>query len=568
MTLRVTALPRGQGLLEGPMNWRVYEALRELPGQKRWAGRNQLRFELSRRNLEFLSNRIPEIDFSDAGIAERLAELASLEQELATPAPVAAEASAFAFKTPPFAHQLEAFNRSKDKSVFALFMEMGTGKTKVTIDTAAYLFAQGQITAVLILAPNGVHRQWVTEQLPLHMPDWVPHTAAFKRAPYARELQSVLALRKAEGLRVYALNIESLQTDSGEKLALAFMKGERVLMICDESSRIKTPGALRTKRAIKLAQFATHRRILSGTPVTKGVEDLFSQLKFLNPDVLGFNSYWSFRAHFCNMGGFEGRQIVGYRNLPDLLKRLEQVSYRVMKEECLDLPEKLYVKREVEWGEGQKALYKQLVDELFVELDSGVRIEAPAAITRLIRLQQILSGHLPDETGLKHRVMEANPRIEATLELIQEAAGKVIVWARFHEDVDWLKETLAEARVSLVAYDGRTDNALRQEHIRRFMEDPECKVFLANPAAAGIGLNLTAANTVIYYSNSFDADVRWQSEDRCHRIGQHHPVTYYDLCVPGTIDTKILAALRAKKNIADLVRTGIRGLLDGRDGLE
>lgn len=548
--------------VEGSFNARHFEAFNALPGRKRWIGR-KLEFETTAKNIEHIIKNVQDITF-DLDIQARIADIerkrreeqALREAKTALPD----EAFRFPFKTEPFEHQKKAFFLSKDKPVFAYFMEMGTGKTKTVIDVAAYKYSVGQIDAVLIVAPNGVHRQWASEQIPMHLPDWVPREIYSYRPNTPNKVMKAVRelLEKRDCLRIMLMNVEAFSTENGAMYAREFLSKTKTFFVLDESTRIKTPGAKRTKNIIRVGGMAENRAILSGAPVTKGVEDLYAQLKFLDPDILGFSSFYTFRNHFCNMGGYESRQIVGYRNIPELTQRLEGHSFRVTKSECLDLPEKIYVEREVELSEDQRRIYKQLRDEFFVQLQSGQVLTAPLALTRLLRMQQVIGGFLPDENGKAVRLVKTNPRIEAVREIIDECQGKVAVWARFHEDIDWLMEDLSS--YGAVKYDGRLSNKERDYNKEKFLTDDRVRVFVGQPASAGIGLNLTVANTVIYYSNTFDADSRWQSEDRFHRIGMKGSVTYIDLVAPKTIDSKIIKALRHKKNIADLV-TNAKALL-------
>jgi SNF2 family DNA or RNA helicase len=269
------------------------------------------------------------------------------------------------------------------------------------------------------------------------------------------------------------------------------------MLVVDESSRIKTPGAKRTKMITKFAKHAKYRRIMTGTPVTKGPEDVYTQFKFLDPNILGYESFYSFRARYCVMGGFENRQIVSYQNTEELINSIEGSSYRVLKKDCLDLPSKIYQRHYVELSPKQRKVYNEMKKNFITELDS-----------------------------------------------------KVIIWARFKADLRAIQGMLGD---SAVAYHGDVTNDLREVAVQRFQNDPKIKYFIGQPQSGGIGLTLTAAHYAIYYSNSFDLETRLQSEDRCHRIGTTKNVTYIDLESPKTIDTKIIRALRDKKNLADYI---------------
>lgn len=554
----------------------------ELPGTKKFVN-DSLMFEPSGKNIEYMLNQ-PDIEW--LGESAQVAELhrQRLQREVVARTAIAAHVSElgetdFQFKTVPFDHQKKAFLLSKDSEFYGYFMEMGTGKTKVVIDNAAYLFAQKQINCCIIFAPNGVHSQWIREQLPTHMPDWCSHEGYIYRASDKRSLKDIdnLLIRDVDPLKliVVALNIDALSNDKGRKYIERFLRKFQCMMVIDESVRIKTPGSLRSKAALKFSTMAKYRRIMSGAPVTKGYEDLYAQLKFLHPDVLGFNSFYTFRNYHCVMGGFESRQIVGYR--PNAVKELEEkiasYTFRVTKKECLDLPEKIYMTRIVDLTPEQQELYDKLEDELAIDMRTLKNIKDnndisdPAAhqaadsalmsaITRMLRMQQVCCGHFVieqiDGDKKTQEIIDINSkRIDVLMECIHEAQGKAIVWSRFIHDLLKISARLREEKIGHVTYHGDVKQKDREDNIDTFRNKPDCKVFLAQPASGGTGLNLAVADTVIYFSNDFNADTRWQSEDRAHRIGQKNNVTYIDLVSQGTMDDEILDSLKSKKNLAD-----------------
>ena len=536
-----------------------------MPGRRRIIAKNRLRFELSAGNLEFLATKFPEQDLAnvfEARWREILAQREA-EQRVCDLKHLPPEAFQFEFKTVPYEHQKKAFWLSKDLEIFAYLMEMGTGKSKVLLDVAAYLWSTGAINGLLLLSPKGVHAQWVKEQIPNHLPDWVPREVLlYKPNTPSRVLKAINELVSIpDKLRILSMNIEALQSESGLMYAREFLGKTTAMMAIDESTRIKSPGAIRTKHCFQLAPMARYRRILTGSPITKGLEDLFAQLKFLDPDVLGYTSFYTFRNHFCIMGGFENKAIVAYKNQDELTKKLEGISFRVRKEECLDLPAKIYQTREIEMGKEQAKLYKSMKDDLIMQIDNKL-IEATQAIVQLTRLQQIGSNIVPDPAnpGKVLRLPGENPRIEAIKEILEEVGGaKTIIWSKFTAEIDWLMEELG--RYGAVRYDGTVDSKQREENKRLFKTSPAHQLFIGNQQAGGTGLDLPEASVMIYCTNTFNAESRWQSEDRAHRIGQKDHLTIIDLIMKGTTDTKIVAALRRKKNIADSV-VDIKKLLE------
>jgi SNF2 family DNA or RNA helicase len=554
----------------------------ELPGFKKFTN-DSLMFEPSGKNIEYLLAQ--NIEWSED--ADKLAQnhrMRIKKEEIARKA-VSSNISElgeldFQFKTIPFDHQKKAFMLSMDAEYYGYFMEMGTGKTKVVIDNGAYLFAKNKINCLMILAPNGVHSQWIREQLPTHMPEWCSYDSYIYRASDKNSLKEIDKIFKNDikpddqllKLTVVAFNIDALSNEKGRKYIDKFLRTFRCMMVIDESVRIKTPGSLRAKAAMKFSAQAPYRRIMSGAPVTKGYEDLYSQLKFLHPDVLGFNSFYTFRNYHCIMGGFESRQIVGYR--PNAIKELEEkiaaYTFRVTKKECLDLPDKIYMKRIVELTPEQEELYDKLEDELAIDMrnlknikdssDPSVHAEADtalmSAITRMLRMQQVTCGHFviesEDKDKKKQEIIDLpSKRIDTLMECVHEAQGKIIIGSRFIHDLKKISRRLNDEGIQHRTYHGEVTGKDRELAIEAFRNNPDVKVFLAQPASGGTGLNLAVADTVIYFSNDFNADTRWQSEDRAHRIGQKNNVTYIDFVSVGTMDEEILESLRNKKNLAD-----------------
>ena len=453
------------------------------------------------------------------------------------------------FKTKPFAHQVKAFDLSKKRRGFALLMEQGTGKTKVIIDTAAYLYENKAIDTVIVICPNGVHRNWVNTEIPIHMS--CEYRATFYSSQMKKkQIDKFNEVLEYDGLKIFAFNVEAFTSVTAQKYMMTALKKSKVLMVIDESSRIKTPSSKRTKMITKFGKHPNviAKRILTGTPVTKGAEDVFAQFKFLNPDILEVTSLYKFKDKYCVMGGFKNKQIVGYQNMDELTERLGKYSFRVLKSECLDLPEKIYQRHYVEMSAAQGKLYKDLKKSFIAELE-GNMIEVPEAITRLLRLQQILCGWFPVE-GSSIPIDKVNPRIEALREVLGNINGKTIIWARFRADLEAIEGLLGSEAVS---YHGGVSNDDREIAVNRFQNDPDVKYFLSNPQAGGIGITLNKAEYAIYYSNSFNLEERMQSEDRAHRIGTEKNVTYIDIECRKSIDSHIIKALRTKKSIADIV---------------
>ena len=467
----------------------------------------------------------------------------------------------YKFKTKPYEHQLKALEKSWASDTYALFMEMGTGKSKVLVDNIAILYDRGAIKGALIVAPKGVYKNWDAIEFPTHLPDHIECTKVLWEPTATKKKQAELdTLFDDKGdLKILIMNVEAFSTSKGLDFARSFLNifVGRALIGVDESTTIKNPTAKRTKNILKIGDLAKYRRILTGSPVTKSPLDLFSQCEFLDPYHLGHASYYSFRARYANMvkRNFGGRQVqlvVSYRRLDELADILDKFSYRVLKEDCLDLPEKVFTKRLVELTPEQDKAYKQMKQMALAMLDNGEVMTTVNVMTQLMRLHQITCGHFKADDGTTTALK--NNRMDALLQLLEETDGKVIIWANYREDIKNIVAALKKAYgdASTVEYHGGVDPTLRQENIALFQEkNGPTRYFVGNAQTGGYGITLTAANTVIYYSNSYDLEKRLQSEDRAHRIGQTGSVTYVDLIAENTVDDKIVKSLRNKINIAN-----------------
>ena len=466
----------------------------------------------------------------------------------------------YKFKTKPYDHQLKALEKSWAQKTYALFMEMGTGKSKVLVDNIAMLYDRGAIKAALIVAPKGVYKNWFDIEMPVHLPEHVEHTKVLWEPTNSKKKKLELDTLFDGGtdLKVLIMNVEAFSTKKGLDFAHSFLNiflGKALLGI-DESTTIKNPTAKRTKSILKIGNLASYRRILTGSPVTKSPLDLFSQCKFLDPYHLGYDSYYAYRSRYAHMldRNFGGRrvQIVGsYRRLDELAKKLESFSYRVLKEDCLDLPDKVFVTRNVELTDEQKKLYATMKSAAIAMIEGKVMSSANA-LTQMMRLHQITCGTFKADDGTVRQV--PSNRLNELMNVVEETDGKVIIWATYREDIRKIVEALKKAygEASTVEYHGGVDTTLRQESIALFQDvKGPTRYFVGNTQTGGYGITLTAANTMIYYSNSYDLEKRLQSEDRAHRIGQTRSVTYVDLIAEKTIDERIVTALKKKVNIAN-----------------
>jgi SNF2 family DNA or RNA helicase len=465
----------------------------------------------------------------------------------------------YKFKTKPYAHQLTALEKSWNKETYAYFMEMGTGKTKVLIDNMSMLYDKGKIDGALIVAPKGVIKTWYEQELPTHLPNHIENVTILWQPNITKTQQEKLeSLFKIEtSLHILVMNVEALSTEKGVKFASKFLNSHKVLMAIDESTTIKTPTAKRTKNIIGLGKLSKYRRIMTGSPVTKNPLDLYTQCEFLDPYLLDHASYYSFRNRYAVMKSMHVRgrtiQVVrAFQNLAELSDKLKDFSYRVLKKDCLDLPPKNWTKRHITLSKEQQKVYDQMKKTALATLNGKVT-STMNVITQLMRLQQITCGHFTADDGSTQLI--SNNRITELMDVLDETEGKAIIWGHWQKDIQNIVDEIEKVHgpESVVSYYGLTPQDERQDNIRKFQDDPRCRFMVGTPSTGGYGITLTAANTVIYYSNGYDLEKRLQSEDRAHRIGQKENVTYVDIIAEKTVDEKIVKSLRKKINIASEV---------------
>jgi SNF2 family DNA or RNA helicase len=465
----------------------------------------------------------------------------------------------YKFKTEPYEHQKNALKKCWNQEAFAIFAEMGTGKTKIALDNACILYNRGKIDRLLVVAPKGAYMNWVDLEIPTHVPDYIEkNVLAWKpttSAKYRAELKNIIDLNDYR-LKIMVMNVEAFSTKKGVEFARLFLIG-KAMMIIDESTTIKNPQAKRTKNILSLAKETKYRRIMTGSPVTQSPMDLWAQMDFLDPEILGQQSYYAFRTRYAVVitanaagGTHKYQKIVKFKNLAQLGQLVSPHSYRILKKDCLDLPEKTFIKRSIDLTEEQEHAYKDMKANAMTML-KGQSLTAVNVLTQLIRLHQITCGHMKTDAGDVLNLQ--NNRVEELMQILGETSGKVIIWANYiHDILNIEKEIKKEyGETSYCTYYGATKAEDRQRCIYDFQNKKnDCRFFIGNTQTGGYGITLTAASTVIYYSNNYDLEKRIQSEDRAHRIGQVNPVLYIDLVAKGTVDEKIIKSLRNKVNIA------------------
>lgn len=497
----------------------------------------------------------------------------------------------YEYRTTPFDHQRRAFERQRDERTWALLWEPRTGKSKVVIDTAAYNAELHRINAVFTVAPGGAADNWHHREIPTHCPERVdPRTFLWETRKASTKMHQRMFERVLthEGLAFLNMSFEGLTTDRGANAAKEFLTKRQCLYDVDEAHRIKTWGTNRTSYVLASSKYAVMKRILTGTPIANCPFDIYTQFLFLDPNfwrARGFSTLTAFKAHHAiwePREKYTGRydaagnpikqrfNVVAedkdgnkqYLHLDDLGKMLEEISDRILFADVSDMPPDVYERRYFEMTPEQWRIYRELRDEFITFLDSGEMVTADMAIVRLLRLQQVTCGYLP--SGLEEDIQllgEKNPRLECLMDYLEDVPHQAVIWARFQKDIDLICARLERDGEACVRYDGKVGKEERRTAVDSFQAG-KVKWFVANPAAAGESLPLYAANTLVYYSNSFKSLERIQSKDRARHVDKKERVGIIDLTCAGTVDDRIADVLAQNQVIADFVtRDRLRKLI-------
>ncbi len=492
-------------------------------------------------------------------------------------------------KTEGFGHQLDYLEASNRKRNFALFAEMGTGKTWMTLADAERMFLADLIDAIVVFAPKGPHSNWVLREIPKHMS--IPTVCYVWNGQIntKRQKEGWTLLNRPTSyfgermLRVFAVNYDMMLQEKGRAIIDEFISNHRVLAVADESKKIANPAAKRAVYTLKAAKQVTARRILSGKPLTKAPMDLFNQFEFLKSGLLGTTSYRAFVAEFAvllkptdpRMQGLIRKmgaktafaQIIDtdedgnkkYRNLDKLYGLIQPHMFRVRKKDVLkNLPPKVYEPRTFELNAQQRKIYDELEKEYSYE-SATHGPQSFAAIAARQKMKQVTSGFIYVRGELELLDAESNPRMEAFLDVVDDLddGHQFIVWTIYREEIAQIVAKLNEQGITTVEYHGSVSEKNRELAIDNFQAGV-AQAFVCNKAAYA-GITLTAADLSIYYSCDYDNDIRSQSEDRNHRIGSevHSSVTYVDLIATDTIDEDAAQSRELKNALADHVIDGI-----------
>lgn len=464
----------------------------------------------------------------------------------------------------PKAHQIKGVGLALANNEFAYFWEPGAGKTYASIHAAKTRFKRGEIDLVVIICPNSIKQVWDRE-VSLWAPDIPTYVQTLSAGMTPKRYGTA---HRDKPLEFLVVAVESLSAGKAYERVLDYMQGRKAMVIEDESSRIKNPASVRTKKATNLAWTGFYRLILTGTPITQGPHDLFAQFRFLNPNIIGIKKWQAFRARYCILGGFENRQIVSYQNIDELVQRVSPYCDIVLLKDCVDIPEKIYQVISVPLSPEQRSAIRQLKDEgtLVIE-ELGTELYVEMALERMTRIQQIVGGSLPsidtENGGYKTQTMPgAIPKMDAMFDYIEDLPDgtKCLIWARFAPERDRICARLAEVygANSFVRFDGSTNTSDRRIAVDRIQDDPACRFFVGNQTVAGIGLTLTAAKYALNFSNTFSAEDRVQMENRNHRTGQTDHCVYVDFEAQVKEDRMIMKAVTLKQSLAAMVQDSIR----------
>jgi len=465
----------------------------------------------------------------------------------------------YKFKNEPFDHQKDALNKMWEKNEFALFMEMRTGKTFVSISFCSARAMQGDINAIVVVCPTGVKPVWEIE-MEKHCPiNYETHIIVSGKS---KATQRFIDKQDVDGLKVLIVGIEALSQGGANDLAIEFMAKHKCAAIIDESLTIKNHGKTRTKRAWALGDLAKCRLILNGNPITEGLENLWSQFRFLDWSIIGQKSYRNFMHRYCVMGGFEGRKIIGYERVDELFELIADYTFTISTQEAIGMPKRMEYTIKVDPSPEQKKILDDLAGKLMTSTHDNEILEAETVLERMTRYQQVVGGHFPfDKEDGSHGVkpiLGRNPKMHEMMNYIDSIPSnqKVIIWARFRPELDLIIKELSKlyGKKSVAPYIGGMGNELK-ESLHKFTNEPECRFFVANQLTGARGIELAEASIHIFYSNSFSLDDRLQAEMRTNSSNQKSSsILYVDIIMNHGIDRKIVNALKSKKEISDFVK--------------
>lgn len=559
-------------ILDAPFH--LGDAIRGFPSRRFDPKSRKWRVPLVRANLLHLDTIKHRYDFrfDDAAVAAVMDQEALMAKPKLIPFPLSYDFTRAAVKYSPMGHQSKMLDMAWGLPACAWFAKMGTGKSFTAIHLAFARFQAGQIDAVMILCPSTLRLTWMKELAKYATGEYnfrVHDTKAKWMPDFCRP-------GKRKELRILAVSVEGLGVSEAlYDSACGFLPGNRVMVINDESSRIKNPDAKRTQRAINIGNSADYRIILNGTPIALGIHDLWSQYEFLDPNIIGSGDYWSFKTRYITYGGYENKQIIGYQNVEELMNLIVPYTCEVGKE-VLNLPDKMMKTIYIEPTAEQKRLFRAVIKGVDAD-PNAPNIKVENTLEKRLRLRQITGGYLPRAVpkvkvidGIESEIIDtvleplgSNPKFDAMIDMVEDnfVGTKFIIWTPFVHEIEHIAEVLRKkyGTNAVECYYGKTDKSMRSAIEDRYCNDPELRFFIGNPVAAGLGLTLISGenDVMVYYSGTEAYIERAQSEDRSHRIGQKNTVTVIDMVMVKTVDEIILASIGEKMSVEEYVMTRI-----------
>ncbi len=544
---------RGVVTITGHIAPPVYRFVAACPGFTKWLGAEGVLFEATRKHVALWNEHFPNVPIEDAD-----GTLARLEMQVA---PIEHQERLTMSPSTPWAHQARAVDIGISREFFLFAHDMGTGKSWEIINIAAELFARGVIERALVSTKRRGIPQFMLEEIPAHMPRSVKYRVA--RLP---STQAKRAFQYPDGhLLIGVTQAGAFQSARQTSEIADFCRAAPTAIFIDESQEYKGWDTLRVNNLWKVRPHAARRYEFSGDPSPNGYVDLFSQLMFLDPNILGHASLQSFKNQFCVFGGYKTKEVVSYKNVEELSALIAPHCEFVKITDCMDMPERRWHDAVFEPTDQQRELYARLKRDFVIEVERAgstrdkhlVQRICKDAATKFLGMQMVANGWFranPMEDGEQGELVVLNhERAMFTAEVLVGDAPKVVVWARFHADLDSLAHAFAECGINAVEFSGRLDDKTNEAHKLRFQNDPACRVFYGTAASGGTSLNLQVANRMVYFSNSFNWGDRNQSERRIWRAGQREHCSYHDV-IGFPIDRIIRANNVKKRDMGEVLR--------------
>jgi len=472
----------------------------------------------------------------------------------------------YKFRTEPWSHQKKALDKVYGLQAFALWMDMRTGKSAVTINLMSAYRMEGKIQAVVIVCPMSIRKNWEDEILNIHCP--LPASVHVLDSGKTRPFESWLA--SDHDFKWLIVAVESLAAGGARVLTEKFIKASGdVAMVVDESSKIKNPTANRSQECVRLGSMTKIRGTLTGTPLAKGPMDIYMQFEFMDPNIIGIGDFYSFRNRYAVMGGYENKEIIGYQNMEELTEIVSPFVYQVRADDAgIKLPDKTKIIRRVQMNPEQKRLYTS-IQKMKMAVTNDKSITVQNTLEKAARLQQIAGGVISyedtsDDTKRKYiieRIPGKNPKIQEIEAITEEVPGSMVIWCLYDMEIDMVCEALRKkyGDGQVVEIHGRVEEQDRHVNVKHKFQGGQARFIVGNAATGGMGLTMSAADTVIYYSNSFNFIDREQSEERPrHFTRSDRPVLYIDLVCEGTVDEVVIQSLAEKKSMSEYVRDSVK----------